>query len=172
VPFSSPTGQPQCRRSRRRQVHDRAPTGLDCLVGGDVHARHRALAHALDLVGEPQVLTVSVFSAGEAGHAFRAGRGHGVGHPESAAALELLTKSWAAEYGPRGVRVNAVSPGPTRTPGTVGMGENLEQLAAAAPAGRAASPEEIAEAVVYLATDRSSFVHGVVLPVDGGRVAV
>jgi NAD(P)-dependent dehydrogenase (short-subunit alcohol dehydrogenase family) len=90
----------------------------------------------------------------------------------SKAALELLTKSWAAEFGPRGVRVNAVSPGPTRTPGTAGMGENLDQLAAAGPAGRPASPEEIAEAVVYLATERSSFVHGVILPVDGGRVAI
>jgi NAD(P)-dependent dehydrogenase (short-subunit alcohol dehydrogenase family) len=90
----------------------------------------------------------------------------------SKAALELLTKSWAAEFGPRGVRVNAVSPGPTRTPGTVGMGENLDQLAAGGPAGRPAAPEEIAEAIVYLATDRSSFVHGVILPVDGGRVAV
>jgi NAD(P)-dependent dehydrogenase (short-subunit alcohol dehydrogenase family) len=90
----------------------------------------------------------------------------------SKAALELLTKAWAAEFGPRGVRVNAVSPGPTRTPGTAGMGESLDQLAAGGPAGRPASPAEIAEAVVYLATDRSSFVHGVVLPVDGGRVAV
>lgn len=90
----------------------------------------------------------------------------------SKAALELLTKAWAAEFGPRGVRVNAISPGPTRTPGTAGMGESLQQLAAGGPAGRPASPEEIAEAVVYLATERSSFVHGVVLPVDGGRVAV
>ena len=77
-----------------------------------------------------------------------------------------------AEFGPRGVRVNAVSPGPTRTPGTAGMGESLDQLAAGGPAGRPGSPEEIAEAIVYLATDRSSFVHGAILPVDGGRVAV
>jgi NAD(P)-dependent dehydrogenase (short-subunit alcohol dehydrogenase family) len=90
----------------------------------------------------------------------------------SKAALELLTKSWAAEFGPRGVRVNAVSPGPTRTQGTAVLGEGLDQLAAAGPAGRSASPEEIAEAIVYLATDRSSFVHGAVLPVDGGRAAV
>ncbi|MFC4021205.1 SDR family NAD(P)-dependent oxidoreductase [Micromonospora sp. GCM10011542] len=90
----------------------------------------------------------------------------------SKAALVLLTKSWAAEYGPSGVRVNAVSPGPTRTSGTSGMGDDLDQLAAQAPAGRPGSAEEIAEAIAFLATDRASFVHGAVLPVDGGRVAV
>src|SRR5205807_9925822 len=91
----------------------------------------------------------------------------------SKAALNLLTKAWAAEYGPKGVRVNAVSPGPTRTEGTVAMGEDaLRQLAAQAPAGRAAAPEEIAEAIVFLASDRASFVQGPIVAVDGGRTAV
>jgi NAD(P)-dependent dehydrogenase (short-subunit alcohol dehydrogenase family) len=90
----------------------------------------------------------------------------------SKSALVLLTKSWAAEYGPHGVRVNAVSPGPTRTEGTAPMGDGLDQLAAQGPAGRPGSAEEIAAAITYLATDRSSFVHGAVLPVDGGRIAV
>ena len=90
----------------------------------------------------------------------------------SKAALVLLTKSWAAEYGPAGVRVNAVSPGPTRTEGTVAMGEALDQLASAAPSGRPGLPEEIAAAITYLASDAASFVHGAVLPVDGGRIAV
>jgi NAD(P)-dependent dehydrogenase (short-subunit alcohol dehydrogenase family) len=90
----------------------------------------------------------------------------------SKAAINLLTKTWAAEYGPKGVRVNAVSPGPTRTEGTDAMGEGLEQLAAQAPAGRPATAEEIAEAIVFLATDRASFIHGAKLAVDGGRTAV
>jgi NAD(P)-dependent dehydrogenase (short-subunit alcohol dehydrogenase family) len=90
----------------------------------------------------------------------------------SKAAINLLTKSWAAEYGPRGVRVNAVSPGPTRTEGTEAMGEGLGQLAAQAPAGRPATADEIAEAIVFLATDRSSFIYGAKLAVDGGRTAV
>jgi len=88
------------------------------------------------------------------------------------AALVLLTKSWAAEFGPSGVRVNAVSPGPTRTEGTAAMGESLDQLAAAGPAGRPGTASEVAEAIVFLATDAASFVHGAVLPVDGGRIAV
>lgn len=90
----------------------------------------------------------------------------------SKAAINLLTKTWAAEYGPKGVRVNAVSPGPTRTEGTDAMGEDLEQLAAQAPAGRPASADEIAEAIVFLATDRASFIHGAKLSVDGGRTAI
>ena len=90
----------------------------------------------------------------------------------SKAAINLLTKAWAAEYGLRGVRVNAVSPGPTRMEGTDAMGEALEQLAAEAPAGRPAIADEIAEAIVFLATDRSSFIHGAKLAVDGGRTAI
>src|SRR6266568_1670215 len=87
----------------------------------------------------------------------------------SKAAINLLTKAWAAEYGPKGVRVNAVSPGPTRTEGTEAMGEGLEQLASQAPAGRPATADEIAEAIVFLATDRASFIYGATLAVDGGR---
>jgi NAD(P)-dependent dehydrogenase (short-subunit alcohol dehydrogenase family) len=90
----------------------------------------------------------------------------------SKAAVNLLTKAWAAEYGPKGVRVNAVSPGPTRTAGTAVMGDALQQLAAQAPAGRPAAPEEIAEAIVFLASDRASFIQGAIVPVDGGRTAV
>jgi NAD(P)-dependent dehydrogenase (short-subunit alcohol dehydrogenase family) len=90
----------------------------------------------------------------------------------SKAAINLLTKAWTAEYGPSGVRTNAVSPGPTRTEGTVAMGEELEQLAAEAPARRPATADEIAEAIVFLATDRSSFIQGAKLAVDGGRTAV
>jgi NAD(P)-dependent dehydrogenase (short-subunit alcohol dehydrogenase family) len=89
----------------------------------------------------------------------------------SKAALALLTKAWAAEFGPRGVRVNAVSPGPTRTEGTQGFGPGLDRMAAAAPAGRPAAPEEIAAAITYLAGSGASFVQGAILDVDGGRTA-
>src|SRR5262244_762510 len=90
----------------------------------------------------------------------------------SKAAINLLTKAWAAEYGPSGVRINAVSPGPTRTEGTDALGEGLKRLAAEAPAGRPATADEIAEAIVFLATDRASFIQGAKLAVDGGRTAV
>jgi NAD(P)-dependent dehydrogenase (short-subunit alcohol dehydrogenase family) len=90
----------------------------------------------------------------------------------SKAAAALLTKAWAAEYGPQGVRVNAVSPGPTRTPGTAAMGDGFEQIAATIPLGRAADPAEVASAIVFLASEGASYVNGAILPVDGGRVAV
>jgi NAD(P)-dependent dehydrogenase (short-subunit alcohol dehydrogenase family) len=89
----------------------------------------------------------------------------------SKAALTLLTKAWAAEFGPSGVRVNAVSPGMTRTEGTARFGDHFDELAALAPAGRPAAPEEIASAITYLASNDASFVQGAILDVDGGRHA-
>jgi NAD(P)-dependent dehydrogenase (short-subunit alcohol dehydrogenase family) len=90
----------------------------------------------------------------------------------SKAALQLLTKTWAAEFGAAGVRVNAVSPGPTRTEGTAVLGENLDGFAATTPLNRVGRPEEVAAAIAWLASDTASLVHGAILPVDGGRLAV
>jgi NAD(P)-dependent dehydrogenase (short-subunit alcohol dehydrogenase family) len=90
----------------------------------------------------------------------------------SKAAVDSLTKAWTAEYGPRGVRVNTVAPGPTRTPASVAMGDMFDVLAATVPAGRGADPTEIAAAVSFLASEDASFVYGAILHADGGRVAV
>ncbi|MFD5029188.1 SDR family NAD(P)-dependent oxidoreductase [Streptomyces sp. NPDC058405] len=90
----------------------------------------------------------------------------------SKAALDLLTKSWAAEFGPAGVRVNSVSPGPTRTPGSEALGEGLRQLAAQAPLGFVADPEDIAAAIAFLVSDEARFVTGATLDVNGGRTVV
>jgi NAD(P)-dependent dehydrogenase (short-subunit alcohol dehydrogenase family) len=124
-----------------------------------------ALAPAMAARGKGAIINISTMVAqvGVAGMAL---------YGSSKAAVDLLTKSWAAEYGPRGVRVNGISPGPTRTEGSAGMGEGLDNIAALAPAGRPAAPQEIAEAIVFLASDAASFVHGAVLPVDGGRTAI
>ena len=89
------------------------------------------------------------------------------------AALEMLTASWAAEFGPAGVRVNAVRPGPTRTPGAeAGLGEMLQQLAAQAPLGFVADPEDVAATIGFLVGDEARFVTGEVLDVNGGRMVV
>jgi NAD(P)-dependent dehydrogenase (short-subunit alcohol dehydrogenase family) len=86
-------------------------------------------------------------------------------------AVETLTRAWAAEFGPQGVRVNAISPGVVQTPapGEVHPGEIMMK---GTPAGRMGTPDAIANAAVYLAGDESSFVHGIVLDVDGGRTTV
>jgi NAD(P)-dependent dehydrogenase (short-subunit alcohol dehydrogenase family) len=90
----------------------------------------------------------------------------------SKAALELLTRCWAAEFGPRGVRVNTVSPGPTLTAMTAANPKNVELQVADAPARRPGDPAEIAAAVAFLASDDAEYVHGARLPLDGGRTAV
>ncbi|MHA4819835.1 SDR family NAD(P)-dependent oxidoreductase [Streptomyces aculeolatus] len=92
----------------------------------------------------------------------------------SKAALELLTKRWVVEYGPRGVRVNTVSPGPTYTPLTAEFGdrESLKSLLGGAPAGRLGEAEEVADAVVFLAGDGARYIHGARIPLDGGRSAM
>ncbi len=124
-----------------------------------------SLAPAMAERGWGSIVNVStmVASFGQAGMAM---------YGASRAALELLTKAWAAEYGPSGVRVNAVAPGPTRTRMMEAVpDEMVNQLVGLAPAGRAAQPEELAAAIVFLASDEASFVHGVTLAVDGGRAA-
>jgi NAD(P)-dependent dehydrogenase (short-subunit alcohol dehydrogenase family) len=91
----------------------------------------------------------------------------------SKAAVESLTRTWAAEFGPRGVRVNSVAPGPTKTEGVEAeWGETNEELGRSLPLGRTAEPEEIAQAVLFLASPRSSFITGSTLHADGGGSAV
>lgn len=90
----------------------------------------------------------------------------------SKAALESLTRTWAAEFGPHGVRVNSVAPGPTATEGVVAeWGDVNDELGRALPLGRTARAVEIAEAVLFLASPRSSFITGSTLHADGGGAA-
>ena len=92
-------------------------------------------------------------------------------YPATKAALEHLTRAWAAEFGPRGVRVNAVAPGATLTPGNESASGILRAMTAVAPAGEPGRPIDIAHAVRFLASDEAAYIHGQVLSVDGGIVA-
>jgi NAD(P)-dependent dehydrogenase (short-subunit alcohol dehydrogenase family) len=111
-------------------------------------------------------------------------RGHGViiniasragtvGQPNTAAygatkaALASLARSWAAEYGPAGIRVNAVSPGPVYT--NAAERELFDALGETTVLGRAGEPHEVADVIGFLASPRASYITGTNVAVDGGR---
>jgi len=105
--------------------------------------------------------------------------GH-VGFPNSAAycatkgAVELLVKSLTAEFGPLGIRVNAVAPGNVRTSINADLladKDYEQQMLDSTPAGRVGEVEDIAPAVVFLASPAASYIHGASLLIDGGWVA-
>ncbi|POX58048.1 short-chain dehydrogenase [Streptomyces sp. Ru62] len=88
-------------------------------------------------------------------------------------AMETLTRAWAAEFGPLGVRVNAVSPGVIAPPAPEGGEPHPgEVMMKGTPAGGTGTPDAIAHAAVWLAGDEAAFVHGAVVDVDGGRTSV
>ncbi|MHB9852470.1 SDR family NAD(P)-dependent oxidoreductase [Streptomyces krungchingensis] len=88
-------------------------------------------------------------------------------------AMETLTRAWAAEFGPMGVRVNAVSPGVILPPAPEGAEPHPgEIMMKGTPAGGVGTPDAVAHAVVWLASDEAAFVHGTVVDVDGGRTGV
>jgi len=98
----------------------------------------------------------------------------------SKAAVRNFVRSWILDVKDCGIRINAISPGTTHTPGLVNLAgpdeaqqqSLLSHLAGTIPLGRVAQPEEIAKAVLFLASDDSSFVHGAELFVDGGQAQV
>src|SRR5271170_5173990 len=102
-----------------------------------------------------------------------ASRAGTVGQPNTAAygatkaALASFARSWAAEYGPAGVRVNAISPGPVYTNAV--ERELFDSLGETTVLGRAGEPQEVAEVIGFLASPRASYITGTNVEVDGGR---
>ena len=99
------------------------------------------------------------------------GAGEWVHYAASKGALESLTMGAARELGARGIRVNAVSPGLIETDlhARAGLGDRLARLVGGVPMGRVGSPEEVAEAVLWLASDGAAYVSGAIIPVSGAR---
>jgi NAD(P)-dependent dehydrogenase (short-subunit alcohol dehydrogenase family) len=100
------------------------------------------------------------------------GMAHSALYSATKAAIHSLTKSWAAEYGPSGVRVNTVAPGPTITPVMAAYADRIQRIIARAPSQRPSTSEQIAAAVAFLVSDNAANIHGATLSVDGGLSAI
>ena len=94
----------------------------------------------------------------------------GAAYGATKAALDSMTRSWAAEYSPAGVRVNAVASGPVYTP--IQADEVAEAVGATTIMARVAQPDEIAHVIVFLASPKASYITGAVIAADGGRTAI
>lgn len=94
----------------------------------------------------------------------------GAAYGATKATLASMTRSWAAEFSPAGVRVNAIAAGPVLTPGAAP--ERIEALGATTLLSRPARPGEIAELIAFLASSKASYVTGAIIAADGGRTAV
>jgi NAD(P)-dependent dehydrogenase (short-subunit alcohol dehydrogenase family) len=139
---------------------------FDALFASNVRAPYylvSALAPGMAARGTGSIINLSSM-AGQIGLA------GGAAYGATKASLSSLTRAWAAEFSPSGVRVNAVAPGPVSTGGAVP--ERTEALGNTTLLNRAASPEEIAEVISFLASPRASYVTGAVIAADGGRTAI
>jgi NAD(P)-dependent dehydrogenase (short-subunit alcohol dehydrogenase family) len=143
------------------EVHDRI---FDINVKGVV----LTVQKALPLLNEGASVILTSSTASTNGMA-------GLGaYGASKAAVRAYARTWTNELRGRGIRINAISPGPTDTPLFDVLGDRADEtkaaIAAAIPAGRLADPDELAAAVTFLASSQSSFVHGADLVVDGGEL--
>jgi NAD(P)-dependent dehydrogenase (short-subunit alcohol dehydrogenase family) len=139
---------------------------FDALFASDVRAPYFLVAaFAPKMAANAKGSIINVGSmAGQIGLA------GGAAYGATKAALAAMTRAWAAEFSPSGVRVNAVAPGPVYT--RPEARELYDTLGATTLLHRAANPEEIAEVVGFLASPRASYVTGATIAADGGRTAI
>lgn len=145
-------------------TEDLDDTDLEAMLAVNIRAPHvlvSQIAPAMAERGAGCIVNVGSWMA-------RVGNPFAALYSATKAAEEQLTRSWAAEFGPRGVRVNTVAPGVTLTPGNEAARPILDSMAAGTPAGVVIRPSDIASGVLFLVSDDATMIHGVILDVDGG----
>jgi NAD(P)-dependent dehydrogenase (short-subunit alcohol dehydrogenase family) len=158
---------------RLASITDVTPQSYDYTFGVNVKGTIFTVQKALPLLNDGGAIVVTGSTS-----ASRGTPAFGM-YSASKAALRQLVRTWASELASRRVRVNLVVPGPTDTPGLRGIAPEVSQQAALleymanrVPLGRVANSLEIANAVLFLASDESSFTTGSELFADGGEVQV
>jgi NAD(P)-dependent dehydrogenase (short-subunit alcohol dehydrogenase family) len=145
---------------------DLAADRFDALYASNVRAPFflvAAFAPRMAARGRGSIINVSSMAG-------QVGLPGGAAYGATKGAIESMTRAWAAEFSPSGVRVNAIAAGPVYTGGAVR--ERTEALGKTTPLNRAADAREIAEAVGFLASPRASYITGAIVAVDGGRAAI
>jgi NAD(P)-dependent dehydrogenase (short-subunit alcohol dehydrogenase family) len=138
---------------------------FDALFASNVRAAYllvAALAPGMVKRGSGSIISLDSMAG-------RVGLAGGAAYGATKAALTAMSRAWAAEYSPAGVRVNTVAPGPVHTGADP---ELIKQLGATTLLGRAARAEEIGEVIAFLASSKASYITGAIIPVDGGRTAI
>jgi NAD(P)-dependent dehydrogenase (short-subunit alcohol dehydrogenase family) len=141
-------------------------TTFDALFASNVRSAYQlvaAIAPGMASRGHGSIVSLDSM----AGHVGLVG---GAAYGATKAALSALSRAWAAEFSPAGVRVNTIAAGPVYTDGA--SPDRIEQLGKTTLIGRGAQVEEIADVIAFVASDKASYLTGAVIPVDGGRTAV